>query len=529
MRSFFSRLALSAAGVLIVICHSCTTTEQTVTEKVGEPTVIEAKQPVAEPVDVKPIEVKPPPEQQKPEEPPVVEKPVEQSDVVAEIGDYVITRGELEERLIREIRGDPEDREIPDEPVEAENVLRRMIAEKAMIIEGREKKYLEGDTTFKRFRDERLASLLLQRHLESNINVTESEIDEKVRNNPKLDRARAEAMLRASKQKGAVEQFYNQICEKRNLRKAKYNFPKAAQIHQRLLYRPQSPRKGYWITKRQMEDELTATEKNLALATYDGGKVTLMDWLGALHQISPPKRPRDLHTTEGVERLLDSAIRLPIFVTEAEARGLDKDEALLTQVREREDRILYSKVRRKLFEGLKKPTEEETADYFDKHKDEFRTLDKLKMEQIWCGDLKTAEKVKEELERGGGFGSVRQQHALNKKGGPVNTSLEKEGIFFKDLWTGEPGEIVGPVRGFYRTPGGRRGSRWQIKWRVVKVLEKDPGRRRGYTKVKRDVERRMRWQQREAAMAKRAEELLEQYSYKIYSGRIENINPLEVQ
>ncbi|MHC4363415.1 MAG: SurA N-terminal domain-containing protein [Planctomycetota bacterium] len=267
MRSFFSRLALSAAGVLIVICHSCTTTEQTVTEKVGEPTVIEAKQPVAEPVDVKPIEVKPPPEQQKPEEPPVVEKPVEQSDVVAEIGDYVITRGELEERLIREIRGDPEDREIPDEPVEAENVLRRMIAEKAMIIEGREKKYLEGDTTFKRFRDERLASLLLQRHLESNINVTESEIDEKVRNNPKLDRARAEAMLRASKQKGAVEQFYNQICEKRNLRKAKYNFPKAAQIHQRLLYRPQSPRKGYWITKRQMEDELTATEKNLALAT----------------------------------------------------------------------------------------------------------------------------------------------------------------------------------------------------------------------------------------------------------------------
>jgi hypothetical protein len=511
MRLFFSRLALSAAGVLIVICHSCTTTEQAVTEKV---------------VDVKPVEAKPPAEQQKPEEPPVVEEPVEQSDVVAEIGDYVITRGELEERLIKEIRGDPEDREIPNEPVEAANVLRRMIAEKAMIIEGREKGYLEGDTTFKRFRDERLVSLLLQRHLEDKINVTESEIDDKVKSDPRVDRARAKATFQASKQKEAVEQFYNQICEKRHLRKVKYNFPKAAQIHQRLLYRPQNTRRGYWITKKQMEDELTATEKNLALATYDGGKVTLMDWLGALHQISPPKRPRDLHTIEGVERLLDSAMRLPIFVTEAEARGLHKDEALLKQTREREDRILYSKVRRELFAGIKKPTEEEAADYFDKHKDEFKSLDKLKMEQIWCGDLKAAEKVKDELEKGRDFGSVRQQYALNKKAGPVSTSIEKEGIFFKELWKGEVGQVIGPVRGFYRASGGR-GSRWQIKWRVVKVLEKDPGERRGYSKVKRNVERRMRWEQREAAMTKRAEELLEKYSYKIYSERIENINPLE--
>jgi uncharacterized protein YneF (UPF0154 family) len=525
MKSFFSRLSLSAAGMLCVVCCSCSTREQTVTERVGEVTAIEAKQPGREPADVKPTETEPPAERREPEEQPIVEKPIDESEVVAEIGDYVITRGELAERLVREIRGDPEDREIPNEWVEAEEVLLKMIAEKAMIMEGREKNYLEGDTTFQRFYDERLVSLLLQRHLEGKTGVTDSEVDSKMKSDPKLNEARARAMVEGAKQREAVEDFYKEICERRKVRKVKHNFPKAAQIHQRLLYRPQSPRKGYWITRRQMEEELTTAEKNLVLATYDGGSVTLMDWLGALHQISPPKRPRDLQTIQGVERLLDSAMRLPIFVTEAKARGLDKDEAFVKQIREREDRILYSKVQRKLFEGLAKPTDEEAADYFDKHKKEFRTVDKLKMEQIWCEDLKTAQKVKDELDKGGDFKSVRQQYALNKKAGPVDTSIEKEGIFFKDLWKGEPDQIIGPVGGFYRARE-RRASNWEIRWRVVKVLEKNPGRMRAYSKAESAVKRRIRREQREAAAAKHRKELLEKYSYRIYSEKIKNIDPL---
>ncbi len=80
---------------------------------------------------------------------------------------------------------------------------------------------------------------------------------------------------------------------------------RAAEIHQRLLYRPKEPRNVGWIQNSQVRNELTPQEKNIVLAAYDKGKVTLEDWLVALCEIVPPGRPKDLHTTKGVEQLLD--------------------------------------------------------------------------------------------------------------------------------------------------------------------------------------------------------------------------------
>lgn len=501
MKAFFSKLALSLSGALIVVCCSCTTTEQVAVDTAVKPTAVETK-----PVETKPAAVE--------------QKPKEQPDIVAEIDDYVITKKEFEKRLIRELRPDRSEYGGKAAPVDPETVLMKMIAEKAMIIEGRKQNLLEDDQSIKRFKEGTLVRLLLQTHLGDKITVTESEIAEKIKTDPKLDRARAEAMLKRSKSRKAIEQFYNEICKKLHVQKLRHNFPKAAQIHQRLLYRPQKPREVGWIRNRQIKEELTAGEKNIALTTYDNGKVTLKDWFETLNQMSPPRRPKDLNTIEGVERLLDRAMKMPIFVAEAKLRGLDKDENFLKQLKEREDRILLSKVRRKALEGLQKPTKEEIADYFNKHKEEFRRPDTLKIEQIWCEDLKTARKVKAELSSGKDFESVRQQYSLREKDRPFDTSAGMEGTFFDDLWNGEPNQIVGPVKGFYND---------EIKWRIVKILEKKPGRMREYSGgVERDVKNRMRDEQREVIMAKYRKELLKKYSYRIYSERIKNIEPFDI-
>lgn len=504
-------------------CYSCTKTEQVSTDTAGKPTAIEAKQPETKPVVVKPIERKPVAVEQKPKEQPVVEKPAEQSEIVAEIGDYVVTRGELENRLIREYRVDADDYVIGDKPADVETVLLKMIADKAIIIEGQKGNYLEGDSTFKRFYDEKLATLLLQTYLQDKTSVTDAEIDEKMKSDPRLDRARAEAMLRALKSRGPKEKFYNEILQKRNVQKVRYNFPKAAQIHQRLLYRPRKERKGFWIKGWQIDEELTAEEKGLVLATFDGGKVTLRDWFNTLHLIPPRVRWKDwkdLNTTQGVERLLERAKRMVLLVAEAKSRGLDKDENFLKQVETRGNRLLLNKMRGKLREGVKEPTEEEITNYFNNHREEFRTHDKLKIDQIWCQDLETAKKVKDELSSGRDFGSVKQQYSLRKKGQPFDTSVRREGIFFEDLRKGEPNQIIGPVRGLYDK---------SAKWRIVKMLEKRPGQKKEYSKsVKRDVRGRIRDKQRKAIMDKHRKELLGKYSYKIYYERLKGIDLLDV-
>ena len=57
------------------------------------------------------------------------------SEPVARIGDYVITKSEVKQRLAREIRPQRDDYHRSKPPVTAEAVLRKMLAEKAMIME----------------------------------------------------------------------------------------------------------------------------------------------------------------------------------------------------------------------------------------------------------------------------------------------------------------------------------------------------------------------------------------------------------
>ncbi|MBA7630273.1 hypothetical protein ES703_37794 [subsurface metagenome] len=461
---------------------------------------------------------------QKPKEQPVVKPAAGPSNVVARIGDYVITREELEKRLMMELRPDDyENYNEQAEPVDAKTVLMKMIAEKAMATEARKEGYLEDEMTqalIKRYRQRRLVNLLLQKRLQGKVTVTDSEIKEKMKAEPKLDQARAEAMLKNTKMRILFDQYYKQIYEKFHVKKLTDNFPKAVEIHQRLLLRPKTPRKMNFIRISQIRDELTPKEKNIVLATYDHGKLTLKDWFETLCESAPPSRPRDLNTVKGVERLLERTLSMPLLVSEAELLGLDKDKNLLEQVREYEDRRLLSEAKLAKYKEVKDPATEQIAAYFDKKKEAFRTHRTLKIDQIWCQDLKAARKVKAELDSGEDFESVREKYSLEKKSNPFHTGPGGEGMFWEDLWKGDPNEIVGPVKGSYREG---------FKWRIVKILEKKPGEVKEYSS---DMENRVKWrmvgEQRNALLEKYGKELLGKYPYEIYADRIKDIDPLDI-
>ena len=516
MKLLSSKLALFLLGLLVlaVLSYLCATGGRVASDTGDEPIAIKTKQP----------ETKPATMQQRPKQQPAVKAPAGPSNIVAKIGEYVITREELEKRLMSELLPDDYDEySVEAEPVDAKMVLMKMIAEKAMVMEAREQDFLEDETikaSIKRFRERKLVGLLLQRHLQNKLTVTESEIEEKLKTNPKLDRTRAKVMLERTKANRLLEEYYSQIYKKFHVRKLSDNFSKAAQIHQRLLYHPKKPRRMGFIRVDQIKNELTLEEKSIVLAAYDKGKVTLKDWFDTLSDIAPPSRPRDLNTPKGVEKLLDRTLKMPLFVSEAELLGLDKDENLLKQIREQEDRRLLDKVRREKVKDIKEPTGEQIVAYFNKNKETFGTGKTVKIDQIWCQDLKTAQKVKAELDGGKDFEPVRQQYSLEKKGNPFNTYPGSEGVFFEDLWEGDPNSIVGPVKGFYRDG---------VKWRIVKILEKKPGEVKEYSNdMENRVKGRMLDEQREAVLGKYRRELLEKYSYEIYAERIRDIDPLDI-
>jgi len=473
-------------------------------------------------------------EGQKPEQQAVVKAADEDPNTVGKIADYVITKDELEKRLLQELRPEPYTSGAQAKPVDADTVLKKMIAEKAMVMEARKHNYLQEETIsapIKRFRERKLTQLLLERYLQSRqgeLAVTDSEIEQRLKTDPKLDRERARALVQRTKANRVLDQYYRQLYKERTVQKVTANFNRAAQIHQRLLYRPREPRKVGWIRNSQVRDELTPEEKNMVLATYKGGKVTLQDWFNALCDIVPPSRPKDLHTPQGVESLLDRALRMPIFVTEAESLGLDKDADFVTEVTEYEDRLLLGKMQQAKNEGIAEPNEQEIIAYFNQHQEMFGRPRRVKIDQIWCQDREAALKAKAELDSGKDFESVRQAFSLQKESPPFDASASGEGMFWDDLWKADPNQIVGPIKGFYFGGGTPPGGN-PIKWRVVKVLEKTPAELKEYAS---DMEDQVKWrlldEKRRAALAKYRQELLEKYPHTIYADRIKGIDPLDI-
>ena len=446
--------------------------------------------------------------------------------VVARIGDDTILRKDLEERLVRELRPREEEYASQSKPVTTEAVLREMLAEKAMSLEGRALGYLKDEAIrpgLEQYEQQLLARMLLDREFRDRVTAEPAQVDQAMKANPKWTREQATAMVQQAVANRLFESYYKGLVDKFHLKKEAGNFAQAAQIHERLLHQPKEKRgQGeFWITNKQVSNELTEQEKKLVLAAYDGGTFTLEDWFLTVCNIAPPRRPQDLSTPAGVEQLVDRALRLPLLVAEAKARGYAKDEKLRSEVRRLEDQQLYYKVREVKVKGIPEPTADQIKAYYEKNQDRFTQPATMKVSQIWCENLEAAQKVKAALEGGGDFEAVRKEHSLQKQQEmPQVVSSAGEGLFWAELWKAEPNQTVGPVRGFY-------GS--GLKWRIVKALAKTPAKTQPYSEqLANAVKGALVAEKQQKVLGEYQTELLKKYPPEIFSDRIKDLDPLEI-
>ena len=503
MKLSFNKLTLAFIGLSTVLCTFCLAKAQAPRVRTGSTAA--SSRPVRQG----------PTAAQQPQTPPVI---------VANIGNYTITKQELEKRMMMEIRPNNygNHNEMP-EPVDVEKVLVKMIAEKAIISEARKGDYLKEESLaslIQRYRDRQLVQSLLQKQLQPMLKVTEPEIQQRMKSDPKLTRARAEAMIKNIKARMLFSQYYKHVTQKFHAKKLTENFPKAVEIHQRLLTQPKKPRTGAFIRITQTQEELTQEEKDIVLATFDKGKVTLKDWFDSLCEMAPPSRPKNLNTVKGVEQLLDNALTKPLLLAEALLLGVDKDKDFLQKVKEYEDSRLLSKVRSDKYKEVKEPTTEEIKSYFGENREVFRKDKKLQIDIIWCQDLKTARQAKAELDSGNDFEAIKQKYSMEKTTKPFNIYPGSEGLFWKDLWKGDPNDVIGPIKGFQRSG---------IKWRIVKILEKNPGTLTEYSDdMERRIKEKMMGEQRQAIFEQYGNEVLKKYTYQIYADKIKEIDPLDI-
>jgi hypothetical protein len=117
-------------------------------------------------------------------------------------------------------------------------------------------------------------------------------------------------------------------------------------------------------------------------------------------------------------------------------------------------------------------------------------------------------------------GSPGKVHSLVKTTKPYNIYPGSEGLFWKDLWKGDPNDVIGPIKGFQRSG---------VQWRIVKIMEKNPGTLAEYSDdMESRVKEKMMSERREVIFEQYGNEVLKKYTYQIYADKIKNIDSLDI-
>ncbi|MEJ2646941.1 MAG: peptidylprolyl isomerase [Sedimentisphaerales bacterium] len=452
----------------------------------------------------------------------------EQSDVVGEIGDYDITRQELEQRLVSQFQPNPYKLYTEQtKPMDANSMLLLMLGEKALEMDARKQGMLE-DEDVKRavdtYRQNQIVNLWVRNNVlksQDRISATEDEIDNQLKTNSNLDHAKAKALVENTKANKILDQLYADLYKSSDVKKMTENFAKVIEIHDRLLNHPKQPQTMKFIRNTQISEELSDQERNMVLATFSGGKITLKDWLETLCNYAPPSRPNNLNTKEGVSQLLDRAMMKPLIIAQVKTAGLDKDPAFLKQIRQMEDQTLLNNERNKKYSEVKEPPKEEIEAFYNENKELFRAGRTLRIDQIWCKSLDAAKDVKNQIDTGGSFEEAKKEYAINPDVQASLVNQSSEGFFWFDLWKGEPNQILGPIRGF--NPNG-------LNWRIVKILAKNQGKLQDFSP---DLENNIKYlimtEQADKGFADYCMERLKKYPYEIYKDKVKDIDPTNVR
>lgn len=117
---------------------------------------------------------------------------------------------------------------------------------------------------------------------------------------------------------------------------------------------------------------------------------------------------------EGVSRFVDELVKKELLFHEAKKRGLENDKELKRKIEESKKIILINHLLEKEIESAAKVTDKDIKDYYDKHKDEFVTVNQVRLSHIVVKTEDEAKKVYSRLQAGEDFKKVASAVSIDE-------------------------------------------------------------------------------------------------------------------
>jgi parvulin-like peptidyl-prolyl isomerase len=143
-------------------------------------------------------------------------------------------------------------------------------------------------------------------------------------------------------------------------------------------------------------EQLDRNEKELVLATWDGGQMTVHEYLTQVQKAPADVRP-DFDQYDSLASLIHAMNRPNVLVTEAHRSGLDSDPEYIRKVRLFKELTMADLMRNDSLPKPPPPDEGMVRQYYDEHHDEFTTPAKVHVYEILVSDELKARELKGSL------------------------------------------------------------------------------------------------------------------------------------
>ncbi|HEQ99992.1 MAG TPA: hypothetical protein ENO22_11700 [candidate division Zixibacteria bacterium] len=165
--------------------------------------------------------------------------------------------------------------------------------------------------------------------------------------------------------------------------------------------------------------DLAEYERNMILATYNDGEVTLGEYLTQTARWNDNQRP-PFNEPENLKKAIFNLKLMDLLQQKAQAMELSETVDYKDAVRFYKDQIMAAKMKELIVEEKAFVSEDEVVEYYQEHADEYVIPKKLHVKEIMAETEAEAEEIHNKLQAGADFDSFAantiRPNAMNSKG-----------------------------------------------------------------------------------------------------------------
>ncbi|RLD09952.1 hypothetical protein DRI50_11590, partial [candidate division KSB1 bacterium] len=158
----------------------------------------------------------------------------------------------------------------------------------------------------------------------------------------------------------------------------------------------------------------TQDEKNIVLAQWDGGQLTVNDLFVIYGGRRFPALQRRITKTSNMQRIVDQILLGKLIQQEAEKMGIMDEFDVKTNLKDFKIQKLATMALEHEVKQKIKPTDEEVKKYYEAHQKEFVKPAEIEIWEIYVKDKKKADKVLRLAKRGYDFGKLAQKYSEDR-------------------------------------------------------------------------------------------------------------------